>query len=234
MGVFCSPWGKPSALSECAGPKLGGLAAIRVWAPAPSPTLPGSSRARTILGHSCEGTWGGHSGLRIEIETLRESARLSGTGWDRRQARQRRGPQGAQGDRHRERQGPRGTQKHPERETDRDTDGDGGGGWGVWGVVRDPDWGEKASWRGRGRKTLGGSLGWAGWGMGTAPRFGVSRDPSHFSLMCCMTFHFTSCPLMSGSLGNQSSPSPNPHITSGFYESVLLASALCLLWGVRV
>lgn len=86
MGVFCAPWGTPSALSECAGPKLGGLAAMRVWAPAPSPPLPGSFGTRTILGHSCEGTWGGHSGPRIEIETLRESARLSGTGWDRRQA----------------------------------------------------------------------------------------------------------------------------------------------------
>lgn len=187
MGVFCAPWGKPSALSECAGARLGGLAAMRVWAPAPSPPLPGSFGTRTILGHSCEGTWGGHSGPRIEIETLRESARLSGTGWwDRRQARRRRGSQRAQGDRHRERQGPRETQKHPERETDRDTDGDDGGGgwgvWGVWGVVRYPDWGEKASWRGRGRQTLGGSRVGQGGEWGPPPDLGCTGTPAIFPL----------------------------------------------------
>lgn len=49
-------------------------------------------------------------------------------------------------------------------------------------------------------------------GVGAAPEGGVTQDPSRFSLMCWLTFHFTSCPLTSGSLGNQRRQAQVPHV----------------------
>lgn len=70
------------------------------------------------------------------------------------------------------------------------------------------------------------------WGL--LPQSGCPGTPAGwFPLMCCLTFHLISCPLISGSLGDWSLLSPGRHITR-LLQAHPSASAPCLLWGVRV
>ena len=88
------------------------------------------------------------------------------------------------------------TETSKKRDQERDTQGGREGG--VETRVWDSEQAEEAQ-RGQG-------------GVGAAPEGGVTQDPSRFSLMCCLTFHFTSCPLTSGSLGNQRRQAQVPQV----------------------
>lgn len=216
-GVWPLPWqvvhGHQEASSEHPegaqaprpGDSLGG------WdppGPPPSPHL----LTQTILGHSCGGTWGGHSGPRIE--TLRSPPGCLGQGGTGDRNVGRRGNRGAKGD-DTERQ------KHPERDTM--------GRWGHQSPSRVEPAGQA---EGRGHEEAAGSC--RGGYVDRPLQLGCPGTPaSWFPLMCPLTFHLTSCPSTSGSLGDCILLSPGPHIT-WLSQVRLPASVPRLLWGVRV